>query len=125
MKTIEEKLKQKKKIFINKPDTKVKEINKEIVYNFNCRNTKCSTSSNIQINEENLDCLIDTGAFTSFISEKYCKQRNFKREIITNRKNWVTANGGPIQVEGQVHLKIDKVEFQARFIVAKKIYLKI
>jgi predicted aspartyl protease len=100
---------------------KFKYLAKEVIYSFNLKSSKCATTSNIQINEEYLDCLIDTGAFTSFISEDYCLQRNFIRKPIINRKNWVTANGNPIKVEGQVDLKIKigEKEFGASLIVAK------
>ena len=98
-----------------------KRLNKEIIFNFNAKNKKCATSSNIRINDEFVDCLLDTGAFTSFISESYCNERNFKRESIEKKKNWVTANGSPIEVKGQVKLKlsIDEINIYATFIVAK------
>ena len=70
-----------------------------------------------------MECLIDTGAHTSFISDEYCHLRNFQRESIKNRKNWVTANGSKINVDGQTELKvkIDKTEFKAIFIIAKEL----
>ena len=73
------------------------------------------------MNGEYLECLLDTGAFTSFISENYCNTRNFRRQPIANRKNWVTANGSPIEVNGQVELKlkIGNRDFNSNFIVAK------
>ncbi len=74
-----------------------KYLTKEVIYSFNLKTSKCATTSNIQINEEYMDCLIDTGAFTSFISEDYCLQRNFIQKPIINRKNWVTVNGNPIK----------------------------
>jgi predicted aspartyl protease len=112
-----------------KDKIKRKEINKfekkqkEVIFNFNERQTKCATSGNIQIDEEYNECLIDSGAFTSFISESYCNSRDFKKEKIENKKNWVTANGTPIHVDGQVKIKvkIDKKEFFARFVVAKEL----
>ena len=69
-----------------KDKIKRKEINKfekkqkEVIFNFNERQTKCATSGNIQIDEEYNECLIDSGAFTSFISESYCNSRDFKKE---------------------------------------------
>ena len=81
------------------------------------------TSGNLQINEEYLECLIDTGAHTAFISDDYCQFRNFQRESIKNRRNWVTANGSKIQVDCQTELnvKIDKTEFKAIFIIANEL----
>ena len=79
---------------------------REVVYNFNTNNRKCATSSEILVNGEQIDCLLDSGAYTSFISEMYCNSRNFKHEAIVNQKKWVTANGSPIVVKGQVTLNL-------------------
>ena len=108
---------------VNKVVKKFEKKQKEVIFNFNEKHTKCATSGNIQINDEYIECLIDSGAFTSFISENYCNLRQFKREKIQNRKNWVTANGTPIVVDGQVKLtvKIEDNEFICRFVVAKEL----
>lgn len=65
--------------------------------------------------------MIDTGAPTSFISEHYFKQRNFEKTQKENRKLWVTSNGTPIQVLGQVNLnaQIGETTFNAKFIIAR------
>ena len=113
--------------FMKKEKTKLRNKQgprlKEVVNNFNNKITKCATASQIQINEEFVDCLLDTGAYTSFISERYCIKRNFQMEIIQNRKNWVTANGIPIQTTGQVYLQVrfNDNRFMAPFIVAKEL----
>ena len=36
----------------------------------------------------------------------YCNSRNFNQEAIVNQKKWVTANGSPIVVKGQVTLNL-------------------
>lgn len=96
---------------------------KEVIYNFNNTNLKCATASNIQINDEYTNCLIDTGAYTSFISEDYFVKRKLTRTKITNKKRWVTANGLPIEVNGQANLKlkIGTTTCNANFIIAKKL----
>ena len=81
----------KRRNFIFK-NSKTKNLTKEIIHSLNLKMSKCATTSSIQINEEYLDCLIDTGAFTSFISEAYFSKRNFSRNPNVNMKNWVTAN---------------------------------
>ena len=67
------------------------EYKKETVYNFNAQSKKCATTSNILLEWEHTSCFLDTGAFSSFISDYYCLERGFKRHIIINRKNWVSA----------------------------------
>jgi predicted aspartyl protease len=96
---------------------------KEVIYNFNNTKVRCATASSILIDGENTDCLIDTGAHTSFISDDYFKQRNFQKQKIENYKNWVTANGTPIEVAGQVTLdiQIDSHLFKADFVIAYKL----
>ena len=59
-------------------------LTKEVIYNFNNRYRKCATSGNIQVNGEYVDCLLDTGAFTSFISEEYFRKRNLIKQSIDN-----------------------------------------
>ena len=68
--------------------------------NFNNNRVKCATASSILINDEYADCLIDTEAYTSFISNEYFKERGFTKQKIENKINWITANGTPIEVNG-------------------------
>jgi len=98
-------------------------LTKEVIYNFNNRFRKCATSGNIQVNREYVDCLLDTGAFTSFISEEYFRKRNLIKQSIDNPKNWVTANGSPVIVTGQVklHLRVDEQIISAIFIIVKNL----
>lgn len=96
---------------------------KEIVGNFNQSKSQCATTSLIGVNGEITESLIDTGAHTSFISETYCKRRNFNRYKVSNPKRWVTANGQPLEIGGQVtlNLEIGKQQIIANFIVAKQL----
>ena len=102
-------------------EDKEKHNQEEILHSFGQANMKCATATCISINEVETKCLIDTGAYTSFISEKFCAQRAFKRNKIQNRKCWVTANGTPISVTGQVTLnvKMGHKTIRALFIVAE------
>ena len=61
----------------------------------------------LKINGEETECIIDTGAYTSFISREYWKKRKFSNNKLTTRKNWVAANGTPIEVAGQTQLQIE------------------
>jgi hypothetical protein len=72
------------------------------------------------MNGEPASCLIDTGAATSFISESYVRARKLRRESLTIRKKWVTANGAPLQVAGQVtaDMKIGDKSLTYTFVVA-------
>ena len=105
----------------NTEEDKEKQNQEEILHSFGQANMKCATATCISINEVETKCLIDTGAYTSFISEKFCAQRAFKRNKIQNRKCWVTANGTPISVTGQVTLnvKMGHKTIRAVFIVAE------
>jgi hypothetical protein len=64
----------------------------ETVNNFSQPTHRYTTSSNILVNGEAANCLIDTGAFTSFISTSYFKSRCLSRRPLTINKQWVTAN---------------------------------
>lgn len=88
---------------------------------------KLSTASNIIIEGESIECLIDTGAQTSFISEDYFLKRGLKKDKITKRKNWLTANGTPLRVTGQttVDIKIGKESLKVILIIAKSLAQKI
>ena len=89
---------------VNKPRKKKKQRRKEIINSFNSNSLKSATASMLKINGEETECLIDTGAYTSFISHEYWKKRKFSNTKLTTRKNWVTANGTPIEVAGQTQL---------------------
>ena len=82
-------------------------LKKEIVNNLANRKTY-ATSGEIIINEEPVDCLIDSGAQTSFLSETYSNFRKLNRCPIEKKKRWITANGTPLETAGQtnVNLKI-------------------
>jgi predicted aspartyl protease len=75
------------------------------------------------IEGEAKECLIDSGAQTSFISERYAKSRQFKREKIATKKRWVTANNSKLEVAGQtlLTLKIGREEIKATFIIAQNL----
>ncbi|CAF1087531.1 unnamed protein product, partial [Brachionus calyciflorus] len=85
--------------------------------------SKYSTSCTFEINNKSKYCLIDTGALTSFISEKYASQENFKRDPIKNPKNWITANGSPLEVNGQcsLNLNLGSKIIKGDFIIAKNL----
>ena len=53
---------------------------REVVNAFNNNSLKSATSCILKINGNETECLIDSGANTSFISETFWKQRNFPRE---------------------------------------------
>ena len=84
---------------------------------------KFATSSDIAINSQTETCLIDSGAQTSFVDEKYVELREFRLLPIQNRRNWVTANGSQLDVIGQIALilKIGSCEFKHIFIVARNL----
>ncbi|CAF1106018.1 unnamed protein product, partial [Brachionus calyciflorus] len=69
------------------------------------------------------ECLIDTGALTSFISDKYASQEKFNRDPIKNLKNWITANSSPLEVNGQcsLNLNLGSKIIQGDFIIAKNL----
>ena len=54
-----------------------------------------------------MDCLIDTGAHTSFISEAFFEKLKIPKSQIKSNKRWITANGQPIVVCGQAQLKLE------------------
>ena len=92
----------------NKRSKNKNKKDKRVVVNaFNNNSLKSATSCILKINGNETECLIDSGANTSFISEKFWKQRNFPREKLKTRKNWVTANGNPISIEGQTQLQLE------------------
>ena len=95
---------------------------KEVVSNFNTSH-RYATASQILLNSEQVDCLIDSGAFKSFISEQYYKRRTFQIGKVTSNKRWVTANGNPIQVLGQteLNLQIGACNLNTTFIIAKNL----
>ncbi|RNA41993.1 hypothetical protein BpHYR1_051839 [Brachionus plicatilis] len=71
--------------------------------------TNVSTGVEIEINGKVSECLIDTGAFTSFISLDYFNSYNISKftEIKNlNRKKWITANGRPLEVVGETELEL-------------------
>ena len=96
---------------------------KEIVHNFNHHTMRCATATDIHVNEELVESLVDTGAYTSFMSENYFIKRKFNKEKIINKKQWITANGTPIEVAGQttVDLKIGDERLKGTFIIAKSL----
>jgi hypothetical protein len=93
------------------------------VSNFNTSHHRYATASQILLNSEQVDCLIDSGAFKSFISEQYYKSRTFQIGKVTSNKRWVTANGNPIQVLGQteLNLQIGACNLNTTFIIAKNL----
>lgn len=103
--------------------TKRKDLPKEILSDVNSPKLKLSTASDIIIEGESIECLIDTGAQTSFISEAYFLKRGLKKDKITKRKNWITANGTPLKVTGQttVDIKIGKESLKVVLIIAKSL----
>jgi len=106
---------------------KNKKDKREVVNAFNNNSLKSATSCILKINGNETECLIDSGANTSFISEKFWKQRNFSKEKLKTRKNWVTANGNPISIEGQtqLHLEIGSKGIKADFVIAKDLAHKV
>jgi hypothetical protein len=94
-----------------------------VVYNFNSNQSRCATSSQILINGEEAECLIDTGAFASFISETYFNQRQLIKQAIEHNKRWISAIGSPIHVVGQTSLTltIGTTRFTAPFIIARNL----
>ena len=83
--------------------------------------SKFATSSDITIEGKATRCLLDTGAQTSFISERYAKERSFSIEKVKKPKNWVTANGSPLSIIGQttIELKVGRSSCPSTFIIAK------
>lgn len=71
------------------------------------------------------DCLIDTGAHTSFMSESFAKTQQLKPRKVVGSKIWITADGTPLDLCGcgqvVVTLKLQQKEIQATFVVAKRI----
>ena len=65
---------------------KNKKDKREVVNAFNNNSLKSATSCILKINGNETECLIDSGANKSFISEKFWKQRNFPREKLKTRK---------------------------------------
>ena len=100
-----------------------KSLSKEILSNLNSTKIKFATSSDIIIEGEKKECLIDSGALTSFINYSYAVERKFNIEKVKNRKNWVSANGSQIEIAGQCELiiKIKRVQIKAIFIIAKNL----
>ena len=77
----------------------------------------------LDLNNELKECLIDTGAKTSFISYDYFNSRNFKLAKIIKRRNWITANGSPLKVDGQttISIKIGSKIIEATFIISRQL----
>lgn len=96
---------------------------KEILSNLSSTKIKFATSSDIVIEGEKKECLIDSGALTSFINYSYAIERKFNIEKVKNRKNWVSANGSQIEIAGQceLNIKIKSVKIKAVFISAKNL----
>ncbi|CAF0859482.1 unnamed protein product [Brachionus calyciflorus] len=96
-----------------------KTFEKEIINS----SSKSSTSITVRINDKEIDTLVDTGAQTSFVSFAYASKENFKREEIKNCKNWVTANGTPLEVNGQTSLEfyIGTKLVKGDFVIAKNL----
>lgn len=94
---------------------------KEIIGNLSAKRSKFSTSEEFLLEGETKECLLDSGAQTSFISEQYANERRFKREKVESKKNWVSANGSQIQKAGQATLNqgLGGKQFLATFIIAK------
>lgn len=70
--------------------------------------------------------MIDTGAFTSFISFDYFNSYNiskFTKIKDLNRKKWITANGTPLEVVGEteLELKIGHKKFTNKFVIGKNL----
>lgn len=93
----------------------------ETVSNFSQPTHRYATSSSILVNGEATTCLIDTGAFTSFISASYFKTRSLSLRPLTVKKQWITANGSPIHVTGETQLTLTfgALEITATFVIAK------
>lgn len=105
----------------SKKKNKKKKI--EMVNSFNNSNLKSATSAEIEVDSIITNCLIDTGAYTSFISDRYASSRKLTRDKVVKQRRWITANGTPIDIAGQttLSLKIGKQIFQAPFIIAKNL----
>ena len=89
----------------------------EVVHNFNSNQSRCATSSQILINGEEAECLIDTVAFTSFISEPYFNQRQLIKQAIEHKKRWISANGS----QTPLTLTIGSTRITAPFIIARNL----
>jgi hypothetical protein len=72
-----------------------------VVHNFNSNQSRCATSSQILINDN---------------------QRQFIKQASEHKKRWISANGSPIHVAGQTSLTstIGTTRFTAPFIIARK-----
>ncbi|RNA35861.1 Transposon Ty3-I Gag-Pol poly [Brachionus plicatilis] len=85
-----------------------------------------STGVEIEINGKVSECLIGTGAFTSFISFDYFNSyyiSKFTEIRDLNRKKWITANGTPLEVVGEteLELKIGHKKFTNKFVIGKNL----
>jgi hypothetical protein len=67
--------------------------------------------------------LIDSGAQTSFISEKYFVSRRFNKDEVQTKKRWVSATGSPLEINRQttLTLKIGNKIIKAPFIISKNL----
>jgi predicted aspartyl protease len=86
------------------------------------RKPQGATTSNIVLVGKPAECLIDTGAHTSFISEEYFKTINAKRTRVLSKKRCVTANGNALAIAGQTQLRLDlgtHMSINATFVIAK------
>ena len=104
---------------------KVNYLPKEYLSDLNSKQPyeKFATSSDIIINNQIKECLIDSGAQTSFIDDRYVVGRAFRRHEIFNMRNWVTANGSPLEIRGQTDLtlRIGSKEFNHTFVIARNL----
>ncbi|RNA14762.1 Gap-Pol poly [Brachionus plicatilis] len=84
---------------------------------------KCSTSIILEVEGQTEEILIDSGAQTSFISEKYAQLGKFKRTKIKKRKYWITANGSQLEVSGQtsMNIMIGNTRIIGTFIISRKL----
>jgi hypothetical protein len=80
-----------------------------------------ATSSLIQINGKQVECLLDSGAQTSFISSKFATQMNLKLDEVEKPRRWVTANNSPLKILGQatLQIKIGATKLSAPFVVSE------
>lgn len=101
----------------------ITKLTTEKLSNLNSKKTKLATTSNIIINEVATKCLIDSGAASSFISERYANELGLKFDKVKNKKNWIAANGSPLEILGQVELniKIGKTNCPDTFIIARNL----
>ncbi|RNA37614.1 hypothetical protein BpHYR1_039264 [Brachionus plicatilis] len=104
-----------------KEKTNRKNLKQEMVNNVFYQ--KCSTSIFTEVEGQTEEILIDWGAQTSFISEKYAQLRKFKRTKITKRKNWITVNGSQLEVSGQtsINIMIGNTRIIGTFIISRKL----